>query len=451
MVPRLDADPLVDALALHVSAGRVPVRATASTRTDRALEARPGVRAARHRDLRRRTATGRSRRTTPRRRRTTCCFASRVRNAGPEPASIDVLPTLWFRNTWSWGDGHPEAVDRDSAEGRLAVAQHRGARCAASCSVERRRPHAAVLRQRDERRANLRRRRVAAVPEGRHQRPRRRGRGDREPRADRHQGGLPATTSTVAAGETVVVELRLSEHDGRSRRRLRAGARRPGARGRRVLRRADACGMRRGRGDSPPPGVGGNALVEAVLPLRRPPLARRRPGAAAPARRAADGPKRPLAPPRQHGRDLDAGHLGVPLVRGLGPRVPLRRARPRRPGVREGAAAAALPRVVHAPERAAARLRVGARRRQPAGARLGGAARVRDRRLAGHRLPRAHLPQAAAQLHLVGQPQGRRGPQRVRGRLPRARQHRPVQPLGAAGRRGSSSSPTAPRGWRCTA
>ena len=26
-----------------------------------------------------------------------------VRNAGPESATIDVLPTLWFRNTWSWG------------------------------------------------------------------------------------------------------------------------------------------------------------------------------------------------------------------------------------------------------------------------------------------------------------------------------------------------------------
>jgi hypothetical protein len=26
-----------------------------------------------------------------------------VGNAGPEPATIDVLPTLWFRNTWAWG------------------------------------------------------------------------------------------------------------------------------------------------------------------------------------------------------------------------------------------------------------------------------------------------------------------------------------------------------------
>ena len=28
-----------------------------------------------------------------------------VRNAGPDRAAIDVLPTLWFRNTWSWSPG----------------------------------------------------------------------------------------------------------------------------------------------------------------------------------------------------------------------------------------------------------------------------------------------------------------------------------------------------------
>ena len=26
-------------------------------------------------------------------------------NSGPEPATLHLLPTLWFRNTWSWGDG----------------------------------------------------------------------------------------------------------------------------------------------------------------------------------------------------------------------------------------------------------------------------------------------------------------------------------------------------------
>ena len=52
------------------------------------------------------------------------------------------------------------------------------------------------------------------------------------------------------------------------------------------------------------------------------------------------------------------------------------------------------------------------------------------------RLPRAHLPEAAPELHLVGQPQGRRRRQRLRGRLPRPGQHRPHRPLGAAPRRG---------------
>ena len=51
------------------------------------------------------------------------------------------------------------------------------------------------------------------------------------------------------------------------------------------------------------------------------------------------------------------------------------------------------------------------------------------------RLPGARLPQAAAQLHLVGQPQGRRGQQRLPGRLPRSRQHRRLRPHRAAARR----------------
>ena len=34
-----------------------------------------------------------------------------VTNRGPEPAELHVLPTLWFRNTWSWGDVY-ERCDR---------------------------------------------------------------------------------------------------------------------------------------------------------------------------------------------------------------------------------------------------------------------------------------------------------------------------------------------------
>src|SRR5262249_46481147 len=33
-----------------------------------------------------------------------------VTNRGPEPAPIDVLPTVWFRNTWSWHPDLPKPV-----------------------------------------------------------------------------------------------------------------------------------------------------------------------------------------------------------------------------------------------------------------------------------------------------------------------------------------------------
>ena len=33
-----------------------------------------------------------------------------IHNRGPEPAEIHVLPTLWFRNRWSWGRDNPRPV-----------------------------------------------------------------------------------------------------------------------------------------------------------------------------------------------------------------------------------------------------------------------------------------------------------------------------------------------------
>ena len=38
---------------------------------------------------------------------TDVCLRLRVTNAGPDDADLQVLPTLWFRNRWSWGDGAP--------------------------------------------------------------------------------------------------------------------------------------------------------------------------------------------------------------------------------------------------------------------------------------------------------------------------------------------------------
>ncbi len=45
------------------------------------------------------------------------CIRVSVRNAGPDEATLHVLPTLWFRNTWAWGlpTNHGEPVLRAGA------------------------------------------------------------------------------------------------------------------------------------------------------------------------------------------------------------------------------------------------------------------------------------------------------------------------------------------------
>jgi hypothetical protein len=50
------------------------------------------------------------------------CIRVTVRNAAPDEQTIELLPTLWFRNTWSWGlDDRRPAL---SATGGTLVAEH---------------------------------------------------------------------------------------------------------------------------------------------------------------------------------------------------------------------------------------------------------------------------------------------------------------------------------------
>ncbi|MGZ4619092.1 MAG: MGH1-like glycoside hydrolase domain-containing protein, partial [Frankiaceae bacterium] len=46
----------------------------------------------------------------------------RARNAGPKQATLHLLPTLWFRNTWTWAPGTPKP-SLAAAEGQI-TAQH---------------------------------------------------------------------------------------------------------------------------------------------------------------------------------------------------------------------------------------------------------------------------------------------------------------------------------------
>ena len=45
----------------------------------------------------------------------------RVTNAGPEAATLHVLPTAWFRNTWSWEPDAPRPRLRGRTDGSVAI------------------------------------------------------------------------------------------------------------------------------------------------------------------------------------------------------------------------------------------------------------------------------------------------------------------------------------------
>src|SRR5512136_1144261 len=47
-----------------------------------------------------------------------------VHNRGPEAARLRLLPTLWFRNTWSWGEDDPKPSLREVAPGVIQASHH---------------------------------------------------------------------------------------------------------------------------------------------------------------------------------------------------------------------------------------------------------------------------------------------------------------------------------------
>jgi len=53
---------------------------------------------------------------------TDVCMVVHVENRGPEAATLHVLPTLWFRNTWAWGlEGHDHVPAIHGQPGRLVA------------------------------------------------------------------------------------------------------------------------------------------------------------------------------------------------------------------------------------------------------------------------------------------------------------------------------------------
>ena len=133
-----------------------------------------------------------------------------------------------------------------------------------------------------------------------------------------------------------------------------------------------------------------------------------------------------LAAPQFDAGDDGSRQVGISVVRHLGPGVPLRGLCLDRRPVCQGPAPRAALRAIPASQRADTGLRVGFLRSQSARSRLGRVAGLqhgpRPQRQGRPRFPRALLPQAADQFHVVGQQGRSHGQQHLRGRVPGARQ-----------------------------
>ena len=433
MVPGLDADPLLDAVgrtstpsASSRTSGSSPRTAPRPRTIPSSSCSTPGSSTT--------TATGTSPSTTPKPRRRHRASGCGIRNAGPDEATLHVLPTDLVPQHVVVGPRRPQAGHR--RQGRRA-----GRR------APRPRPHGAGRRRLAGAHCSARTSRTPsgcgastgpAFPKD--------GIGDHvvhgAATVNPERAGTKAALwyrLTVPAGEIAELRLRLSPDGAGVNGEWETGDGRPRARSRRVLRRPDAgwddAPTRRGCCARPSAGMLWSKQffhfdVDRWL----------------------DGDPALPAPPegRKHGRNHEWRHLNNADVISMPDKweypwyaawdlafhcVPL--ALVDRP-VRQGPAAPAVPRVVHAPQRPAPRLRVGVRRREPAGARVGGAAGVRARRLA----MTTSSSQRIFQKLLLNftwwvNRKDAAGQQRVRGRLPRPRQHRPHRPLGPAARGGS--------------
>ena len=285
-----------------------------------------------------------------------------VENRGPDAAPLHVLPTAWFRNTWSWsGTGvHPAMVALGRPPAGASVVQM-------SCTEYGNRwlyADGAPPLLFTENDTNTER--LYGVP--------RDGAFFKDGFNDRVVNGRLDAVNPAEEGTKAAAHYRVTvPAGGRVELRLRLSDRMPGEltpsgafeefeatfAGRihdagefyaTVIPRelsADAKSVMR-------QALGGLLWSKQVLPLRRPAVAGRRPGPAAAARVEAGGAEPRVDAAVQRRRALDAGQVGVSVVRGVGPRVPLRGAGPGGRRVREAAADAAPARVVHAPERPAA-------------------------------------------------------------------------------------------------
>ena len=177
-------------------------------------------------------------------------------NRGPDPATIHLVPQLWFRNTWAWGrdDRTPviEVADApdDAAPGHVLLRTHHDFLGDYELHAEGDPEVLVCDNETDVVGLWGAATPITPVPE---ERRRARG-GARRPHRDprrraRHQGGPAVDARARARGDHhgPAPPARRPPRGGRPVRRVRRRARRPPGRGGRVLRRHPADGRRRHR------------------------------------------------------------------------------------------------------------------------------------------------------------------------------------------------------------
>jgi hypothetical protein len=235
-----------------------------------------------------------------------------VSNRAEEAAAVHLLPTLWFRNTWSWGrtgEGYwAKPSIAAGADGPL-VADHESLgvfRLAAEAGVGAG-SYEWLFTENETNAARLfgARNPSPYVKDAFHEYVV----GGRGEAVNAERAGTKAAAHfrfEVPAGGSVAVRLRLFHEREAPAEIFGDGFEQTFAA--RAPRRAS--------------GLRGAPLVEAVLPLRRGRVARRRSGAARAARRAGRGAQPRVDVPLQPRRGVDAGQVGIPVVRGVGLGVP---------------------------------------------------------------------------------------------------------------------------------
>ena len=283
-----------------------------------------------------------------------------MRDHGPQPRAARPRRCTCCRSSGSATPGAGSIRRRQARARRMAGDRHRDrarhAELGARSLYASERTGAALLRERDQRRAAVRPSAEGiALLQGWLSRVRRARRSRRGESRQRRAPRRPRTiASSVPAGEIASVRLRLTANAlSRSVRATSTSRSNAPARGRRVLRRAAAAGMHDADARAgAAAGVRRHDLEQAVLSTTT-------------CREWLDGDPAQPPPPddREHGRNcgmatseqrrhhLDAGQVGISVVCGLGPGVSLHSAGARRSRVRQGAARAAHARMVHAPER----------------------------------------------------------------------------------------------------